>query len=108
MFGYYGRPLFGFDELYFDVLIRSMAEAGAVKFAHPPYFALHSYDRLVQHQPVPNLARASDGALIECFDDAYAAIQQYPPWRGMFGREIMYFHFSRTKRWPTLRPYPTT
>jgi len=99
-------PLYGFDEIYFDRLIRDLADAGRVTFGHPPYFALHSYDRLVQHQPKPNLAFAPDGALIECFDDANPALEHYPPWRGMFGREIMYFHFLQTKRWPELRAYP--
>lgn len=106
MFAWQGRPIFGFDELYFDVLIRHLADAGLVRFGHPPYFSLHSYDRLVQHQPVPNLSLAPDGALIECFDDPNPALTHYPPWRGMFGREIMYFHFLHTKQWPSLRQYP--
>jgi hypothetical protein len=106
MFGYHGRPLFGFDELHFDALIRVLADAGEVRFGHPPYFALHSYDRLVQHRPAPNLTIMPDGALIECFDDPHPGLANYPPWRGMFGREIMYFHFIQSKRWPALRPSP--
>lgn len=106
MFQYEGCSLVGFDELYFDVIVRRLAAAGEIKFGYPPYFSLHSYDRLVQHQPTPNVAIAPDGALIECFDDPHPALEHYPPWRGMFGREIMYFHFIRTKSWPSLRPYP--
>lgn len=106
MFAHHGRPLFGFDELHFDITVRDYAEAGAIRFGYPPYFSLHSYDRLIQHQPAPNLTIMPDGALIECFDDPYPALTHYPPWRGFFGREIMYFHFLSTKRWPTLRPGP--
>ncbi len=105
-FGYHGRQIFGFDELHFDVIARQLADAGQLRFGHPPYFSLHSYDRLVQHQPVPNLTIMPDGALIECFDDPHPALAHYPPWRGMFGREIMYFHFLSTKRWPVLRTAP--
>lgn len=107
MFQYDGLPIVGFDEIYFDVIVRHLADANALRFGHPPYFSLHSYDRLVQHQPKPNLAIAPDGALIECFDDPHPALTHYPPWRGMFGREIMYFHFLSTKQWPALRPYPS-
>jgi len=107
LFGYHGIPLFGFDEIHFDGLVRELADAGEIRFGHPPYFSLHSYDRLVQHQPTPNLAIAPDGALIECFDDHHPMLAHYPPWRGMFGREIMYFHFLSTKRWPALRAYPS-
>jgi uncharacterized protein DUF6625 len=106
LFRYDGRTLCGFDELYFDHLVRALAARGEVAFGHPTYFAYHSYDRLVQHRPTPNLAMAPDGALIECYDDDFPPLASYPPWRGYFGREIAYFHFIRTKAWPTLRPYP--
>jgi hypothetical protein len=106
MFTVDGRPMFGFDEIFFDALIRLLADAGEIRFGHPPYFAIHSYDRLVQHQPKPNLAIAPDGALIECFEDPHPALKNYQPWRGCYGREVGYFHFLSTKTWPELRPYP--
>lgn len=106
MFQYDGRQIVGFDESHFNLAVRGMAVRQEIAFGHPPYFALHSYDRLVQHQPTPNLSIAPDGALIECFDDDYGPLAGYAPWRGFFGREIMYFHFIRSKRWPTFRPYP--
>jgi hypothetical protein len=108
MFGYHGYPLFGFDELHFDQVIRRLSDEGQIVFDHPPYFSLHSYDRLIQHQPTPNLTIMPDGALIECFDDPHPGLANYPPWRGMFGREIMYFHFIQTKRWPSFRPNPAS
>ncbi len=106
MFGYHGYPLFGFDELHFDRLVGTLAARGEIAFGHPPYFAYHSYDRLVQHQPTPNLTMAPDGALLECYDDDFPPLAHYAPWRGYVAREIAYFHFSRTKTWPTLRDYP--
>ncbi len=106
MFEVHGHPIVGFDEIYFDALIRQLADAGEIRFGHPPYFALHSYDRLVQHQPTPNLAMAPDGALIECFEDSFPPLAHYAPWRGCFGREVMYFHFLKSKQWPALREYP--
>ena len=106
MFGVNGRNLFGFDEIYFDRWIRELADAGKIRFGHPPYFPIHSYDRLVQHKPTPNLMMAPDGALIECFEDDFKPLEHYAPWRGCYGREIGYFHFLSTKTWPSLRPYP--
>ncbi len=106
MFRANGEPLVGFDELYFDPLVRDLSARGELAFGHPPYFAHHSYDRLVQHQPTPNLTLAPDGALLECFDDDFPPLAHYPPWRGYVAREIAYFHFSRTKTWPALRDYP--
>lgn len=105
MFAFNGLPIVGFDEIYFDALIRQLADSGAIRFGHPPYFALHSYDRLIQHQPTPNLAMAPDGALIECFDDPFPPLTHYAPWRGCFGRELFYFHFLSSKKWPQLREY---
>ncbi len=107
MFQNDGLSLVGFDEIYFDIIIRTLADAGRIRFGHPPYFPIHSYDRLVQHQPVPNLAMAPDGALIECFEDNFAPLANYQAWRGFYGREIGYFHFLKSKQWPTLRPYPS-
>lgn len=105
MFEYKGIPIYGFDEGYFNDVVRELADKGELRFGHPPYFAYHSYDRLLQHQPFPNLTMAPDGALIEVFEDHAPQIQGYLPWRGYFGREIMYFHFIQSKRWPLLREY---
>lgn len=107
MFAVNGRNIFGFDEIFFDAAVRLLADVGEIRFGHPPYFPIHSYDRLIQHQPTPNLAMAPDGALIECFEDGLPALANYAPWRGCYGREIGYFHFIRTKTWPELRPYPS-
>jgi hypothetical protein len=91
-----------FDEVLFTLAVRKAAREGRMRFAFPIYFGYHSYDRLPQHTPLPNIYFTSDGALIERFEDPAApTMQNYMPFdRGHFGREIMTFHFIRTKRWP--------
>ncbi len=106
MFAVNGHRIYGFDEYHFDAFIREISDAGEIRFGHPPYFAIHSYDRLIQHQPEPNLMMAPDGALIERFEDAFPPLANYPAWRGCYGREIGYFHFLASKKWPQLREYP--
>jgi hypothetical protein len=105
MFQYNDVPIYGFDEVHFDRVIRALAAKQEVRLGGPPYFAYHSYDRLTQHVPKPNLTMAPDGALLECFDDGFAPLAAYAPWRGYFGREIMYFHFIKSKQWPMFRPF---
>lgn len=85
-----------FDEFRMTSLVRALDAAGEIRFGHPLHFPLHSYDRLIQHRPVPNVYIESDGALIERFEDSV----HFPNEKGHYGREIMSFHFSRTKKWP--------
>lgn len=100
------QRLVGFDEFYFDAYVRAAAAAGTLAFGSPPYFPYHSYDHLIQHRPEPKLMVMQDGALVEWYEDNRPNLQGYAPWPGMFGREIMSFHFIRTKAWPTFRPAP--
>lgn len=86
-----------FDEIRMTATVRELADAGAVRFKYPRYFPNHSYDRLVQHLPEPNLYFTEDGALIERLEDPGVCP---PSAKDHYGREIMSFHFSRTKRWP--------
>lgn len=83
-----------FDERRFTDTVRELAGKGEVRFLYPRHFPNHSYDRLIQHRPAPNLYFESDGALIERFEDPLAMP------KGHYGKEIMSFHFSRTKAWP--------
>lgn len=83
----------GFDEIQMTRALKTITEETNARILCPPYFPFHSYDRLIQHQPKPNIYFEKDGALIERFEDSRAA-------RGFYGREIMTFHFSRTKQWP--------
>ena len=85
-----------FDEIQMTNLVRKLSESGEIEFGHPAHFGYHSYDRLVQHQPKPNLYIAEDGALIERFEDHVHA----PSLVDHYGREILAFHFSKTKTWP--------
>lgn len=85
-----------FDEFQMTHAIRALAARGMVRFQHPPYFPFHSYDRLIQHRPKPNLYFENDGALIERYEDRV----HFPNEKRCFGREIFLFHFSRTKVYP--------
>lgn len=85
-----------FDEVRMTKLVRQLAAEDRILFGHPPHFPLHSYDRLIQHRPKPNLYFESDGALIERFEDSVS----FPNEKGHYGREIFAFHFSSGKRWP--------
>ncbi len=91
-----------FDEIQFTMAVRKAAAEGRVRFKFPPYFGYHSYDRLVQHQPQPNLYFEPDGALIERFEDPRAEYNQLLNPKLCFGREIMLWHFSESKRYPTM------
>lgn len=85
-----------FDEILMTHAVRELSARGEVAFGYPEHFPYHSYDRLVQHRPKPNLYLEADGALIERFEDTIAP----PATKDHYGREIFMFHFSRTKAWP--------
>jgi hypothetical protein len=93
-----------FDEIQFTIAVRKAAAEGRVRFTYPPYFGYHSYDRLPQHFPEPNLYFEPDGSLIERFEDPNADMNRFLNPKGCFGHEINLFHFSRTKRWPRMNP----
>lgn len=116
--------LYGFDEILMTKMVREHAISprdlddwdisqhhplDAIRFGYPPYFGHHSYDRLPQHKPTPQIYFESDGALIEYFED----VRMPEGWplaaKRHYGREIMAFHFSETKQWPAslIRPLLT-
>lgn len=87
--------LFGIDEYYMTDLVRNDK---SIRFGYPPHYALHSHDRLDNHDPSIRLERKEDGSLWELFKDINP-----PAWahaRPIVGKEIMMFHFLRSKRWP--------
>lgn len=88
--------LFGSDEYMMTDLLKQLGER--VAFNYPKYYPMLSHDRLEQHVPDPKLEVKEDGSLWELFKDVKG-----PDWehaRPFIGREIPYFHFQRTKRWP--------
>lgn len=90
--------LYGSDEIIMTELMRALGHSGEVAFGYPPYYAFHSHDRLEQHVPEVRLEVTPDSALWELFRDTLG-----PDWvhgKSCIGKEIMYFHFSRTKKWP--------
>lgn len=72
--------------------------ANKVRFGYPKYYPLHSHDRLENHVPNIKLSIRDDNSLWELLRDIAP-----PNWihaRPFIGREIPYFHFQRTKKWP--------
>ena len=92
--------LFGTDEYHMTEVMKKAELEGKVKYGHPQHYALHSYDRLEQHVPDVKLRMLEDGSLYELFKDTAP-----PNWLHATpfpGREIAYFHFIRTKKWPKM------
>jgi hypothetical protein len=83
----------GFDEHQMTRTVQELSAAGEIRFLFPRPFPYHSYDRLSHHVPEPRVYFDPSGALIERFSDVVLPNKEV-------GREIMSFHFSRTKKWP--------
>lgn len=89
--------LYGTDEYHMTEVMKKASHENVVMYAYPQYYPLHSHDRLEQHIPGPKLEIQKDGSLYELFKDINC-----PEWKHahpMLGKEIMYFHFSSTKKW---------
>ena len=92
------HKLCGSDEYLMTNLLR---ENKYIRFKYPTYYPMLSHDRLEQHVPTPKLARKDNGSLWELFNDING-----PEWehaRPVIGKEIPYFHFQRTKSWPSIQ-----
>lgn len=90
------HTLYGTDE--YDMTNALLSHPEDVRYGHPKYYPMHSHDRLEQHVPEPKLEIKEDGSLYELFKDING-----PQWihaHPFIGREIPYFHFLRTKKWP--------
>lgn len=92
------HTLFVSDEFMMTEIMRETS----VCYKYPPYDPWHSYDRLEQHYPTPKLSIKSDGSLYEHYNDVFAEDLAYDPnfTKGYRGREILFFHFSYSKKWP--------
>ena len=92
-----GHTLFGTDEYDMTKVAR---ECNWLTFIWPQYYPMHSHDRLEQHRPNIKLSMKEDGSLWELFEDI-----GHPNWehaRPFIGREILAFHFMKTKTWPNI------
>lgn len=78
--------LYGFDELEFSEY--AVAKGFVTNPKHYPTF---SYDRFPQHIPYPQLDYR-DGRLYELFKDTVT--------ERILGKELAWFHFSYSKKWP--------
>lgn len=89
------HTLYGSDEYCMTNVLRTYKD---LKYVCPKYYPILSHDRLEQHIPHIKLEIKEDGSLWELFKDIKG-----PDWvlaRPYIGREIPYFHFSRTKEYP--------
>lgn len=92
------HTLAGTDEYDMTNLARKASMEKRINMLFPQYYFLHSHDRLENHVPNIKLIIKEDNSLWELYQDLGS-----PNWihkRPQIGREIMMFHFSRTKCWP--------
>lgn len=96
MFTY--SAIMGTDEYKMTEVVRKAVQEERLRFIYPKYYPLHSHDRLENHVPEIKLKVQDDDSLWELLADTNP-----PQWehaRPFIGREIPYFHFQRTKKWP--------
>lgn len=87
--------LFYLDETHMTQAVRKAAAEGRVRFKYPQNYPFFSYDRFPHHVPEPQLERFPDGSLYETFKDRVTG--------RIHGKEMSFFHFSYTKRYPDVR-----
>ena len=95
------HKLFGIDEYDLITPIKRASKAHEIVYRHPIYYPFHSYDRLIQHwENGPQLEIRADLSLWERFKDMKPPVGYINFPKGYIAREIMYFHFNYTKKWP--------
>ena len=95
-----GHQLAGTDEYWMSHLLKQPM-ASHIRYKYPKYQPMHGHDRLEQHVPEIKLKWEDDGSLWELFADING-----PKWehaRPFIGREIPYFHFPKSKKWPNIK-----
>ncbi len=83
------HSLYGTDEYG----LTKVLENTVLHYKHPKYYPLHGHDRLERHE----ISLKEDGSLWELNRD------NPPLWSNAipeFGRELLFYHFSQTKKWP--------
>lgn len=63
-----------------------------LRYVHPKWYPLHGHDRLGKE-----IELKEDGSLWELTEDNPP---HWPNANQYFGREILFYHFSQTKKWP--------
>jgi hypothetical protein len=84
------HSLYGTDEY----ALTDVMKTSTLRYKHPKYYGLHGHDRLKNH----NIELKDDGSLWELNKDINPPDWNYV--RPYIGREIMYYHFSQSKKWP--------
>lgn len=90
----------GTDEYGMTDAMKKIAKEGRAVYVYPQYYPYHSHDRLEQHVPDVKLQITDDGSLFELFRDTNPPIWIHA--RPIMGKQIAYFHFIRTKKWPSI------
>lgn len=90
--------LAGTDEYDMTEILKRPDILEKVRYGHPQYYPIHSYDRLESQVPNVKLSMKEDESLWELQEDVAP-----PDWEHAhkyFGREVGYYHFIVTKKWP--------
>lgn len=85
------HTLYGTDEYGLTGIMKT----SKLRYKHPKYYPLHGHDRLERH----DIELKEDGSLWELNRD------NPPLWANaipVFGREILFYHFSQSKQWPII------
>lgn len=94
------HTLFGTDEYDMTDLMKRPEVLASVRYGYPKYYPFHGYDRLETQVPNIKLSLKEDGSLWELSEDTRPPIWEHA--HKYFGREIAYYHFIVTKKWPPL------
>lgn len=92
------EQIIGTDEIGMTNVVQREVQKGKIRFMCPKYYPMHGHDRLEIHTPKIKLEIKVDNSLWELIADVNP-----PQWahrRPFFGREIPYFHFNVTKKYP--------
>lgn len=95
------HTLAGTDEYWMSKVIPMLAGQGQLRFKYPKYYPVLSHDRLEIHNPEIKLKWHDDGSLWELLEDKNGPVWEHA--RPFIGREVFYFHFIRTKKWPNIK-----
>lgn len=92
------HKIFASDEIVMTEVMKRVKDK--VRYRYPQYYPWSSHDRLEIHVPVPKLKMEEDGSLWELIYDTESRdwMHHIP----CFGREILYYHFQKTKNYPNV------
>jgi len=93
-----GHSLYGSDEYHMTNVMKDPRILAEIRYGYPKYYPIHSYDRLETQVPDVKLEMKDDGSLWELSNDTRPPVWEHT--HKHFGREVGYYHFGVTKKWP--------